>query len=241
MPSLYRYDTYEEMIGDPKWRKRLRALNMALLDSMSGFDGERSINGNIFYARQDPGFVDLDLAERFEAKRRNLFSLSRQISTLLEVGVNGGHSLFLALSANPALRVIGIDVAERLQDSWAPVDLYVPAAFDWLTAEFPDRCTFIKGNSLVELPRYVIENPDATIDAVHLDGSKDTHLRELLAILPLMKKGGFVIFDDANTRPVSRGIAQVMALNIARPRDLSHLGLARTPGHKIFPILDARG
>ena len=79
------------------------------------------------------------------------------------------------------------------------------------------------------------------IDAVHLDGAKNTHLRELLAILPLMRKGGFVVFDDANTSPVSKGIEQIKALNIARPRDLTHLGLERTPAHRIFPILDASG
>lgn len=28
-------------------------------------------------------------------------------------------------------------------------------------------------------------------------------------------------------------------LNIARPRDLTHLGLKRTQGHRIWPILDA--
>jgi hypothetical protein len=239
--SLYNYDTYEEMVSDAAWQDRLKSLNAALLDSMKDFEGEHSLNGNLFYDQKAPGFVDFDLSERFQTKRKNFFYLSKHISTLLEVGVNGGHSLFLALSANPDLKVVGIDIAERLHESWAPVQLYVPAAFEWLSEEFPGRCTFITGNSLVELPRYVIDNPDAHIDAVHLDGSKDTHLRELLSVLPLMKRGGFVIFDDANTKPVSRGISQIMALNIARPRKLGHLGIERTPGQKIFPILDATG
>jgi len=39
----------------------------------------------------------------------------------------------------------------------------------------------------------------------------------------------------------SEGIEQVKALNIARPRHLTHLGLERTPGHRIFPIIDASG
>lgn len=241
MAHTYSYDTYDEMIADQRWRERLKSLNDSLYASMENIDEVPALNGNLFYAHNDPDFRTADLIDKFEVKRRNVFALAKQLSTFLEVGVNGGHSLFLALSANPKLKVVGIDVAKRLDPSWAPVDKYVPAAYKWLDIEFPGQCTFITGNSLVELPRYVLENPDVTVDAVHLDGAKDTHLRELLAVLPLMKPGGFAIFDDANTRPVRKSIEQIKALNIARPRKLEHLGLERTPGHRIFPILDASG
>lgn len=233
------FDSFEQMIADPKWQDRLASLNSTLCESMSGTDEVPMLNGNLFYAHKDPDFFKNDLIGRFETKRKNLFYLAKQLKTLLEVGVNGGHSLFLALTANPDLTVVGVDVAERLDLDWAPVEHYVPAAFRWLEAEFPGRCTFIKGNSLVELPSFALQNPDLIVDAVHLDGAKNTHLRELLAILPLMRKGGYVIFDDANTSPVQRGIEQVKLLNIARPRNLSHLGLERTPGHRIFPIINA--
>lgn len=241
MAHTYNYDTYEDMVADPAWRKRLTSLNNALVKTMGGTDEEPSLNGNLFYAHKDPHFVQSDLIDKFEVKRKNFFKLAKHISTLLEVGVNGGHSLFLALSANPSLQVIGVDVAVRLETSWAPVEKYVPAAFKWLEKEFPDRCTFIKGNSLVELPKFTLNNQSLVVDAVHLDGSKDTHLRELLAVLPLMNEGGFVVFDDANTKPVLKGIGQVKKLNIARPRDLTHMGIERTPGQRIFPILDASG
>lgn len=241
MAHTYDYDSYDEMISDPRWHERLLSLNTALVGSMDGMDDAAALNGNLFYDHKDPDFHKSEIVEKFEVKRRNFFNLAKQISTLLEVGVNGGHSLFLALSASPTLQVFGIDVAERLEPSWAPVDRYVPAAYAWLEKEFPGRCTFIKGNSLVELPKLALENPTQQIDAVHLDGAKDTHLRELLAILPLMKEGGFVIFDDANTVPVRKSLEQIKALDIARPRDLTHLGLERTPGHRIWPILDASG
>jgi len=241
MTHEYSYDSYEEMIADPMWRKRLLSLNSALLNSMKSIEEVPSLNGNLFYRHKDPEFCQNDMIQRFETKRKNFFYLAKHVSTLLEVGVNGGHSLFLALSSNPLLNVIGIDVAEKLHASWAPVDKYVPAAYKWLKREFPNRCIFIKGHSLIELPKFALENPTMTIDAIHLDGSKDTHLRELLAILPLMKKGGFAVFDDANTQSVGKSLSQIKSLNIARPRDLSHLGIEATPGHRIFSILDASG
>jgi len=239
MAHDYNYDSYEEMISDAGWRQRLLSLNTALFDAMAGMDDAPCLNGNLFYDHKDPDFLQAAMVAKFEGKRKNFFNLAKQISTLLEVGVNGGHSLFLALSSNPNIQVIGIDVAEQLEPSWAPVDKYVPAAYDWLKNEFPGQCTLIKGNSLVELPKFALDNPALDIDAVHLDGAKDTHLRELLAILPLMKKGGFAVFDDANTAPVRKSLEQIKVLNIARPRDLKHLGLERTPGHRIWPILDA--
>ncbi|WP_162617531.1 class I SAM-dependent methyltransferase [Yoonia maritima] len=241
MAHTYNYERYEDMVTDPAWRKRLLSLNKALAKTMHGMDELPSLNGNLFYAHKDLEFIEGELLERFEVKRKNFFQLAKHISSLLEVGVNGGHSLFLALSANPSLKVVGIDVCEPLDPSWAPVHKYVPAAFRWLKKEFPGRCTFIKGNSLVELPKFALKNETTVVDAVHLDGAKDTHLRELLAILPLMNEDGYVVFDDANTKPVRKGIDQVKKLNIARPRDLSHMGIERTPGHRVFPILNAGG
>ena len=236
------FETYDEMIADPDWQRRLRALNEALWASMAGLpEAERCLNGNLFYAHKAPDFREAALLPRFDIKRRNLFALAQRIESFLEVGVNGGHSLFLALSANPRLKVVGIDVAERLHQSWAPVDLYVPEAFRWLDAAFPGRCTFIKGNSLVELPRFALDHPERRIDALHLDGSKETHLRETLAALPLMREGGFVIFDDANMAPVGRAMQQVKRLGIGRPADLSEAGIVPTPGHRIFEIADATG
>ena len=111
---------------------------------MEDSDEIPSLNGNLFYSHKDPNFFQSDMVQKFETKRKNFFNLAKQISTLLEVGVNGGHSLFLALSSNPTLKVIGVDVAEKLDPSWAPVDKYVPAAYHWLTREFPERCVFSK-------------------------------------------------------------------------------------------------
>ena len=230
------YGSYDEMISCAEWREGLRDLNGTLLASMEGHDGATALNGNLFYEHLDPGFAEAELAPRFAQKRINLFNLAASATRMLEVGVNGGHSLYLALSANPDLQVIGVDICRQVEPGWGPVHLYVPAAFAWLERAFPGRCRFEAGNSLLILPRIAEESPNLRIDLLHLDGAKDTHLRETLAVHDLLSRDGHVIYDDANTKPVRKSLRQVRSLNLARPVDLSAMGVMRTPGHRVFRV-----
>ena len=153
------------------------------------------------------------------------------------MGVNGGHSLLLALMANPELRCVGVDVCARLDPSWARVDIYVPAAFDWLEANFPGRVETIAGNSLVVAPQYALDHPDAGIDVLHLDGAKDTHLREVLALRDAMRPGAFVVHDDFNARPVRRCDRQLRRIRITQEIDPGEAGLVETRWHTVRRLI----
>ncbi len=234
--NLPTYESYDEMLACPAWIAGLDDLNAHLANTLSRWGQSAELNGNLFYAHRDPDFLNSGLLPRFDGKRRNLFWLARQSRHMFEVGVNGGHSLYLALSANPALRVTGVDICRQLTPTWARVDIYVPAAFAWLTQAFPGRCRFITGNSLVELPKYADENPTETIDLLHLDGSKDTHLREYLALKPLMPKGAFLLQDDTNMGPVRVAMRQILQLGLAQKVDVDHPDLQDLPSHKVLVV-----
>lgn len=234
--KLPSYDTYDEMLACDAWQNALESLNAQLVKLLNDADAAPELNGNLFYSHKDPKFEGSELVPQFDGKRRNLFKLAKDAKHMLEVGVNGGHSLFLALSANPKLRVTGIDICRQVVPSWARVDVYVPGAFDWLSKAFPKRCSFITGNSLIELPRYTDENPKEKIDLLHLDGAKDTHLREFLAIRPLMRKGAVLLQDDTNTKPVRTSMRQIQNLGYAVKPSLDDTGLLEIPGHKILYV-----
>lgn len=235
--DLPAYTSFEGMSDCPKWRAALASLNAHLAAALVAENAEVSLNGNLFYAHKDLEFQEKPLLEDYEGKRRNLFKLAQGSGKFLEVGVNGGHSLFLALSANPNLHCIGIDICAQVSPTWARVDIYVPAAFEWLAAAFPGRTAFITGNSLVELPRFVLDNPDEKIDLLHLDGAKDTHLREFLAAQPVLTRGAHVIVDDTNTRPVKQSMRQMLQLKLAQHADANVLGLETTFGHRILSVI----
>lgn len=234
--KLPTYESYDDMLACGAWTAGLDDLNTHLANTLSHWGQHVELNGNLFYAHRDPDYRHKGLLERFDGKRRNLFWLARQSAHLFEVGVNGGHSLYLALSANPTLRVTGVDICKQLSPTWARVDIYVPAAFAWLRHAFPGRCRFITGNSLVELPKYADENPSETIDLLHLDGSKDTHLREFLALKPLMPKGAFLLQDDTNMGPVRMSMRQILQLGLAERVDADHPSLLDLPGHKVLLV-----
>ena len=226
-------DRYDDLLASQDWNDKLSDLNESIADSLRREGASVMMNGNLFYRHKKRDFQDDAFVPDFEAKRRNLATLARRASRLFEIGVNGGHSLLLALMANPALQVIGVDVCAQLDPRWARVDIYVPAAFRWLEATFPDRVRLIAGNSLVVAPEFSLAHPDAGIDVLHLDGAKDTHLREVLALRDAMKSGAFVVHDDVNARPVRLSDRQLRRIGITREIDYAATGLMETRWHVV--------
>ena len=101
------------------------------------------LEGNLFYEHRDSSFVDRPPDPRLRPKRDRFRSVAMSHSRLLEIGVNGGHSAYAALTANPELTYFGVDICDHA---------YVRPAIRWLQAEFPDRVSFESGNSLKTLP-----------------------------------------------------------------------------------------
>jgi predicted O-methyltransferase YrrM len=226
-------DTYDDLMHSAAWRDKLADLNEAIGDSLRRQDEPVRMNGNLFYRHKQVDFHTHPFVPDFEPKRRNFVTMARRSTTLFEVGVNGGHSMLLALMANPALKCVGVDVCAQLDPSWARVDIYVPAAFAWLAANFPGRVETITGNSLVVAPQYALDHPDADIDFLHLDGAKDTHLREVLALRGAMRPGAFVVHDDFNARPVRRSDRQLRRIRITEEVDFDEVGLIENRWHTV--------
>lgn len=224
----FKPESYDALLSSSAWTEAISALNAALIASLSAKGLPQVLNGNLFYGHRQKDWASSAYKPEFEDKRRNLFKLAQASHNMLEIGVNGGHSLLLALMANPKLTVTGIDVCQRLGSDWAHVEIYVPAAFDWLTARFPGRTHFITGNSLVEIPRYTLENPDAEFDLFHLDGSKDTHLQEFVSARSVLAPQAFVVHDDINLGPVRRDDRRLRKIAFTTLADLDELGLLPT-------------
>src|SRR5271165_2215580 len=78
-------DTLDELTS-PAFRQRLERLN-----GLVGRSGER-LEGNIFYADLDPGFLGSPPSPALAPARRNVWRAVRFKERVLEVGVNAGHS-----------------------------------------------------------------------------------------------------------------------------------------------------
>lgn len=224
------FDTYDDMINSQGWCDKLADLNETIAESLRRQQEPVRMNGNLFYRHKQRDFYNQPWVPDFDAKRRNFFTLAQRSEKLFEIGVNGGHSMLLALMANPDLKCVGVDVCAQLDPSWARVDIYVPVVFRWLEENFAGRVKFLVGNSLIVAPQYALDHSGAGIDLLHLDGAKDTHLREVLALRDVMKNGAYIIHDDFNARPVRLSDRQLRRIKITQEIEFEEAGLIETAG-----------
>lgn len=224
---------FDDLMTSTFWQENLRDLNEYLIDSLERAGEPPVLEGNLFYGHMARDFHKSGYLERADTKRRNFFKLAQKSNCLFEIGVNGGHSLLLALLANPELKCIGVDICARPNKKWAPVEVYVPAAFNWLKYKFADRVQLIKGNSLIEAPTFQINKPNTVVDMLHLDGAKNTHLREVLALNDLLPSGAFIVHDDINLRAVRISDRQLRKLGITQPIDYTSTGLLECSDHVV--------
>jgi len=114
-------------------------------------------------------FVHLPPDPAFRAKRDRFCAAAAGRHKLLEVGVNGGHSAYLALTANPDLEFHGIDICQHP---------YVIPAVTWLQEQFPGRVLFTEGSSLDVVPDMVRRGD--RYDAFHIHGPKGAYYHDIV-------------------------------------------------------------
>ena len=141
------------------------------------------------------------------------FVRTRRISSVLEIGFNGGLSAATFLGARQQLRMVSVDLG-----AWE----YVARAKELVDARFPDRHVLHIGDStqiVPTLPR------DALVDLAFVDGGHEdpVPLADLENVLPLVRDGGWVIMDDYCPAYGSKGV-------IAAWDDVVRRGLVRQVG-----------
>lgn len=157
--SINRTDSSE--IFSARFVSRLNALNEFVRAS-----GE-VIEGGIFYWDRDTRFFGNLPAADLAPARRNLWRSTRFKTSLLEIGVNAGHSALLCLSANERLIFHGVDIGEHT---------YTEPCIRFLMQEFPGRVHIHFGDSREVLPFLTTHRRDCDFDIFHVDGGHTTEL-----------------------------------------------------------------
>lgn len=191
------------------WLERLRSLNAVI--AATG----QPLNGNLFYEHRQPDFATSPPNAIHRVKRERIRQALRGRTRLLEVGVNGGHSAYLALTANPELEFHGVDIC---------ASPYVRLAVAWLEAEFPGRVFLHAGDSLKVLPTLV--RSGKRFDCFHIDGAKHTYYHDIINCQAMVAGAeAVVIVDDTRRtdvnaiwrRCVRQGLIEVMSAFPAMP------------------------
>ena len=178
--------TSHQSFGDPgfepcldEYAAHLTALNKIVIASGDPMEG------NLFHFNLET--PDLRAPDpRYRYKRFNFAFACLAGRRLLEVGFNAGHSAMLALTCNPELTYVGVDLARHR---------YTAACFDYLKSVFGSRISLIPGDSRETLP--AIENLE-TFDLFHVDGGHDFDVvvEDLRNIAAGARPGSRIVIDD---------------------------------------------
>jgi hypothetical protein len=186
---------------EPTWLERLYELNAVIAST-----GE-PLEGNLFYFNRADDFADRPPDPGHRAKRDRFREAVSSRERMLEVGVNGAHAAFLALSSNPRLSYHGVDVCRHG---------YVIPAVEWLAAEFPGRVTFTQGSSLSVLPELGRQRLD--FDAFHVDGHKPFYYKDIVNCSRMASRSGaLIIVDDIHRGDVATAWAWCSRLRVVKP------------------------
>ncbi len=166
--------------GFPAYTTNLIELNKII----RSFDTTK-MEGNLFY-KQYPEQIEDQPDRTFINKRRN-FALYVSLGTkLLEIGFNAGHSCLLALTVNPKLRYVGVDLGAHP---------YTRPCFEYLRSVFGDRVELLLSDSRDAVPHLGL---DGDFDLYHIDGGHgfDLARTDLINVLHMCKTNQVILFDD---------------------------------------------
>ena len=188
-------ETRDYMIGRADASELFSDRFITRLKTLNAFvrDAEEVIEGGIFYWDRDADFFDKMPDPSLAPARRNLWRATRFKRSLLEIGVNAGHSALLSLSANDNLVYHGVDNGSHI---------YTDACVNYLAREFPGRVCFYPGDSREVLPYLATHRRELEFDIFHVDGGHTDGLcRTDISNCIRLAGGGFgkhLLLDDIN-------------------------------------------
>lgn len=128
-----------------------------------------------------------------------LYGISSLIkpTSYLEIGVRRGRSMAMVASVCPECHIVGFDIWKT---NYAGMPNPGP---DFVRDElvklgYKGKLELIDGNSHITVKEYFQKNPDIYFDLITVDGDHTAQgaLEDLSDVLPHLKIGGVVVFDD---------------------------------------------
>ena len=117
----------------------------------------------------------------------------------LEVGVRRGRSAAVVAAVAPECGIVAVDLwNEGYAGMENPGPDHVRAQLQRVGHSGPIR--FLSGDSHIELPRLFAAEPELTFDLITVDGDHSTQgaSRDLEDVLPRLRVGGALVFDDVS-------------------------------------------
>jgi len=183
----------------------------------------KKVEGNCLYKHQS-NFIQFEEGHRYDNKlilRNNFFNIVKDAKNILEIGLNGGHSMAIFLLSNPKLEVLSFDICQHN---------YVKDIANYYKNKY--NFNFVEGDSLITVKEY---NNDKKYDIIHIDGGhyEECVINDLINCKKFAHKDTLMIFDDTNARHISQIINKYCKNNFIKEIDYSD-NLKKCFFHRIF-------
>ncbi len=120
-----------------------------------------------------------------------------QPESYLEIGVRRGRSMAMVAATRPRCRIVGFDLWKADYAGMPnPGPDFVRAELDKLG--YRGSLELVSGDSHQTLPAYFNAHPDEYFDLITVDGdhSRQGAIQDLREVMPRLKLGGALVFDD---------------------------------------------
>lgn len=132
-----------------------------------------------------------------------LMGLARRlrVENYLEIGVRRGRSMAMVASQVPDCRIVGFDM---WIDDYAGMENPGPAHVrnELERVGYTGSLAFVDGDSKDTVPAYFAAHPEEYFDLITVDGDHSTEgaRRDLQNVIPRLKIGGALVFDDISNQ-----------------------------------------
>lgn len=229
---------YAGAMSDAGWEGRLKALNKTLVQRMKKAKQAPVFHGQGFYRyRQNQPLTESPLMSRAEPLRARVAAYLAGSQRALQIGVDTGHMLLLHKTLVPQARIAAFDACQPAGRNAARVDLYVPAAMEWLTGEFADDLRFLTGRPARVIANFRRLNRRWKFDLLHFNGIDDNFLKSYGAGVGALLPEGVILIHDMDPEAVRARVEELQLIGeVAEPVEFTDFG----PGRGALAVLRRR-
>lgn len=175
------------------------------------------LEGNIFFQDQCRNLRSNRLNINFYHKRKQLYTLAKRNSHVLEIGFNSGFSALVMLVSNPTLQLTSLDICEHQ---------YTNACYEYLKKIFNSRINLIKGDSRHTLPYLLKSNNNFGLYIVDGGHTQDVAESDIRNIVTYANAGALVLIDDTDNENIKNIIdhnTNLAQINITKDQILAKI------------------
>lgn len=159
-------------------------------------------------------------------KQYNIGKLASRAINILEIGFNTGYSSAVILCSNMYSYLLVIDINSHK---------YVEPCYKYLENMFKGRIISLFGDSKKVIPNLTYRNKN-TYDLIHIDGGHSLKVAssDLYGSVILLKRGGYIIFDDSHKPHLEKLLNSYVKAKIIKEVNYKKMELIECPNQRIF-------